>query len=197
MADNREDLNTKNREDKRLQYLHDLSDYKVADGDPDVRGWALMDANNERIGTVENLLVDVEKEKVRYLDVDLDESLLSEDHEPLTDTDPSRPHEFITRDGATHMIVPIGMATLDKDNHTVVSREVNRDKYVQTRRYNKGTPITPDYERDVLSTLIGPTAIPRPERSTDKNPIRRDENFYNANYFNEDSFYGRRRNTIK
>lgn len=184
-----------NREGKRLQYLHDLSDYKIADDDPDVRGWALIDANNERIGTVDDLLVDINAEKVRYLDVDLDESMLSEDHEPYSESDISKPHEFKTRTGDTHMIVPIGLASLDRENHTVVSREVNKNKYAETRRVSRGTPITPDYERDVVSSLIGPTGIPGTSRNADKDMLRTDENFYNSNYFNEDSFFGRKRNT--
>lgn len=186
-----------NREEKRLQYLHDLSDYKIADNDPDVRGWALIDANNERIGTVDNLLVDMNKEKVRYLDVDLDESLLGPDHEPYSESDLNKPHEFKTRTGETHMIVPIGMASLDREHQQVVSREVNKDTFAQTRRVSKGETITPDYERDVVNTLIGPSAIPGTARNTGKNPLRTDENFYNANYFNEDSFFGRRRDTSK
>lgn len=197
MAENREKERA-NREGKKLQYLNDLSDYKVADEDPDVRGWALLDAENQTIGTVDNLLVDMENEKVRYLDVDIDESLLSPDHEPYSESDLNKPHEFKTREGNTHMIVPVGLTRIDRDHKAVICREVNKDRFEQTNRFKKGEPITPDYEHHVVSTLIGPSAIPGSSRSSAGNDmLRTDENFYNSNYFNEDSFYGRERNTAR
>ncbi|MGY1634429.1 PRC-barrel domain-containing protein [Geodermatophilus sp. SYSU D01186] len=43
------------------------SDRKVADPETDVRGRTALDSNGERIGTVEELLVDEEAERVRFL----------------------------------------------------------------------------------------------------------------------------------
>lgn len=61
--------------DKRLAHLEG-SGYKVAEGDPDVRGWDVMDRDGSRIGEVDDLLVDTEALKVRYLEVRLDPRLV-------------------------------------------------------------------------------------------------------------------------
>lgn len=52
------------------------SGYKVAEGDPDVRGWDVMDRDGGRIGEVDDLLIDTRAMKVRYLEVRLDQRLV-------------------------------------------------------------------------------------------------------------------------
>lgn len=59
----------------RVAALRNLRGYKVADGDPDVRGWEVAGGDGLRIGTVNDLLVDTVAGKVRYLDIELDPSL--------------------------------------------------------------------------------------------------------------------------
>ncbi len=56
--------------------LSRLPGYKVADGDPDVRGWEVVAGDGRRIGKVEDLLVDTAAMQVRYLAVALDRDLL-------------------------------------------------------------------------------------------------------------------------
>jgi hypothetical protein len=55
--------------------LRDLSRYKVADGNADVRGWDVFDRDGTRVGTVDDLLVDPAAEQVRYLAVRLSPEL--------------------------------------------------------------------------------------------------------------------------
>lgn len=57
----------------RLARLKELSGYKVADGDPDPRGWEVVAADGQRIGRVDDLIVDRDAERARYLDVRLAE----------------------------------------------------------------------------------------------------------------------------
>lgn len=59
----------------RVAALRNLRGYKVAEGDPDVRGWEVAGGDNLRIGTVNDLLVDTVAGKVRYLDIELDPGL--------------------------------------------------------------------------------------------------------------------------
>ncbi len=54
-----------------LRRLRDLPDFEVADGHPDVRGWAVRGANGTALGTVQELLVDPAAQQVRYLDAQL------------------------------------------------------------------------------------------------------------------------------
>jgi len=59
----------------RATPLRNLRKYRVADGDPDVRGWEVVGGDGRRIGSVNDLLVDTAEGKVRYLDVQLDTGL--------------------------------------------------------------------------------------------------------------------------
>lgn len=85
----------------RVVPLENLEDFKVAEGDPDVRGWDVVLGDGTRIGEVDRLLVDPHAMKVRYLDVDLDNGLLDDGDE-------------------RHVLVPIGSARLDRDDDRVL-----------------------------------------------------------------------------
>jgi hypothetical protein len=65
---------------KNLFNLDELSGYKVAENYHDVRGWDVKDANNRTIGKVDHLLVNKIAERVVYLDVEVDESLIEDEH---------------------------------------------------------------------------------------------------------------------
>jgi uncharacterized protein (TIGR02271 family) len=60
-----------------LMPLSRMSDFKVADNDQDVRGWKVVARDGDTIGKVDDLLIDTNARRVRYLGVDLDRSLLS------------------------------------------------------------------------------------------------------------------------
>ena len=77
----------------RVVPLNRLDGYAVADDDPDVRGWEVISADGIRIGAVDQLLVDTDAMKVRYLDVDLDERMVA---------------------GDRHALIPIGYARLEE-----------------------------------------------------------------------------------
>ncbi|HEX5759384.1 MAG TPA: PRC-barrel domain-containing protein [Thermoanaerobaculia bacterium] len=51
--------------------LSQLPGHRVAEGDPDVRGWEVVANDGRAVGRVRDLLVDVGAMKVRYLDVEL------------------------------------------------------------------------------------------------------------------------------
>ena len=52
--------------------LRTLHNYRIAEGDPDVRGWEVIGADGGKIGEVDDLLVDTHALKARYLEVALD-----------------------------------------------------------------------------------------------------------------------------
>lgn len=56
-----------------LQLLSDLSKYRVARSEEDIRGWPIDDEDGERIGEVEDLLVERAARKARYALVQLEE----------------------------------------------------------------------------------------------------------------------------
>ena len=59
------------REARRLIAMKDLHNYKVVDGEPDIRGWNVFTATGRELGDVEDLLVDTELGEVVMVDVDL------------------------------------------------------------------------------------------------------------------------------
>jgi len=60
-----------NEEQRGEQYarMSELGDYRVADDDPDPRGWPVIGRDGATIGRVEDLIVDTAAMKVRYLDI--------------------------------------------------------------------------------------------------------------------------------
>ena len=83
------------RDSVRLVPLKELDKVKVADGEPDVRGWEVRTLGGREIGTIEDLLVDPERGEVVMLDIDVKES-------------------------DRHSIVPIRVAQIDRSRKTVV-----------------------------------------------------------------------------
>lgn len=65
----------------RVLPLRQARDFRLPKGAPNVRGWNVFGEDHERIGVVEDMLVDPDGLKVRYLDVDVadDLFLLKED----------------------------------------------------------------------------------------------------------------------
>lgn len=136
--------------ERNLYYLNELSDYKVASDDPDVRGWKVKDLNKRTVGKVDNLLVNPSTERVVYLDVEVDPSVIEVNHKPYSHSAQSGGHEFLNEDGENHLIIPIGLATLDEENKTVKTNSVDYQTFAESKRFKKGDIIERDYELMVL-----------------------------------------------
>jgi uncharacterized protein (TIGR02271 family) len=102
----------------RVVPLNSLPSYKVADGEPDIRGWDVMSADGRRIGRVDDLLVDTGANKVRYVDVEGDRG---------------------------HMCVPIGLARLERDSRQVMVDRMQADQFSALPTHERGN-VTRDYE---------------------------------------------------
>lgn len=152
MASNN-DNNNKNR-DKHLFYLNELSDYKVSSDYPDVRGWKVKDVDNRVIGKVDNLLVNKQTERVVYLDVEVDKSIIEADHDPYKASASEGVHEFINKDGENHIIIPIGLVNISEndDDKFVYTDKVNHRTFAETKRFEKGSNVNREYEVVVLES---------------------------------------------
>ena len=82
-------------EARRLVPMKDLDNYKVADGEPDIRGWNVFTATGRELGDIEDLLVDTDMGEVVMIDIDL------------------------KRDDR-HTLAPIKAAWIDRESHRVV-----------------------------------------------------------------------------
>jgi hypothetical protein len=122
----RDDASYAAAEGGSLTHLTDLKDFKVADGDPDIRGWSVKTSDGVKLGKVTDLLVDSVAMKVRYIEVALDKRVI--------DLDEDR-----------HVLVPIGAATLNDDDDVVMlSRTAG--ELTAMPEYKRGT-ITVNDER--------------------------------------------------
>jgi len=137
-------------QNKNLYYLHELSDYKVADDYADVRDWKVIDADNRTIGKVDGLLVSKEVDRVIYLDVEVDTSLIEAGHETYASPANKDVHEFLNEDGENHLIIPIGVVTLDEENKKVHSKQIDYSTFAKTKRFKNGVDLERSYELMVL-----------------------------------------------
>lgn len=135
-----------------LAYLHELSDYKVSDRDKDVRGWPLKDAKGEYIGQVDNLLISKSDERVVYLDVEVDEDIVKAGHKPYSRSAEEGVHQFLNKDGENHLIVPVGMVSLDLDEEIVNTPNIGKTVFSETKRFEKGSLIERHYETNILES---------------------------------------------
>lgn len=149
----------------RVVPLDELDDFKVAEGDPDVRGWDVIASDGRKIGEVDNLLVDTAAMKVRYLDVDLDDDLIGDDDD-------------------RHILIPIGYAHLNEDDDVIRVDSLNSTAVAGLPTYTH-EPLTRDYERDLRQRFdTGYTAA---------GTTNADEDFYASEGYDADRFYGARR----
>ncbi len=160
---------------KNLYYLEELSDYTVADNDKDVRGWEVKDKDGRAIGTVDNLLVNKNTERVVYLDIEVDTSIIAANHKPYNSRVKDGGHEYLNEDGENHFILPIGMAHLNLESEIVFTESINHQTFAETKRMKKGTPIHRDYEVLVLDSYV---------RNEHADPYPKDDKFYDRAEFN-------------
>ncbi|MGK2863186.1 MAG: PRC-barrel domain-containing protein [Chitinophagaceae bacterium] len=162
-------------DEKNLYYLDELSGYKVAEDYCDVRGWEVKDADNRTIGKVDDLMVNKKAERVVYLDVAVDKDLIAEGHKTYAVPASEGVHEFLDKDGEDHIIIPVGMVTLNEKNETVLTNEINYSTFAQTNRFSKGTVINREYEITLLRNYISANIVDRPSSISD--------NFYDGKEF--------------
>jgi hypothetical protein len=162
--------------DKPTTRLRELSgsDYKIAKGQPDIRGWDVRDDAGRKYGVVKELIFDIRANKVRYMIIN------------ILDT---RELELEKRT----VMVPIGLAELDPSDNDVLLPAVTPFQLRALPRYDKSN-LGAKAERDI-STVFGRTGTTTPGTASQPESDV-DETFYNHEHFNEDNMYRRRRGTV-
>lgn len=157
--------------------MDELSDYKIASNYSDVRGWKIVDADNRTIGKIDNLWVNKDLERVVYLDVNVDKSLIEDSKNDIHDAIASdNGREFVYRDGDSHIIIPIGSVNINKDTKTVMANNIGYNTFRKTNRYNSVENFDRNYERSVLNSYY-PDEDSRFVSDSD------DDSFYNRREF--------------
>jgi len=92
------------------------ADVAVADNEPDVRGWTVIAATDRPIGEVDDLIVDTDAMKVRYLQLDPDESINATDdvlYVPIDRVDIDRSRKRVVLRGAADLSTLAGLVPAD------------------------------------------------------------------------------------
>lgn len=140
--------------DRDLYYMDELSDYKVADHYPDVRGWEVKDTNDRTVGKVDNLLVSKKDERVVYLDVEVDKSVIEDGYKTYKVPANEGVHGFVNKDGEDHIIIPVEVARLDEDHERVSTSQLDHRTFSTASRFKKGTPIHRELELIVINSYL-------------------------------------------
>lgn len=179
-----------NMKHRRLQELK-RSDFDIVDGEPDIRGWDVKTAKGQKIGEVEELIVDAQKKKVRYMVVDLDDDEL--------DIDDDR-----------EVLIPIGLAQLHKEDDDVILPNVQIEQLRSLPEYDEDR-LDDSVERQICS-ILGRTGdsmrgtFDSTSRVNDTSTTstttgkattnQQQDDFYNHDYFNDDNLYKDRLHTL-
>jgi len=159
----------------RLQEL-DHSNFEIVKGEPDIRGWDVRYRNGEKIGSVEELILDAKAKKVRYMVVDLDENELRLEHRKV--------------------LIPIGFAELDKKTDDVLIPNVSVDQLCSLPDYSRNS-LLPETERKISSVFgrkvkIEPVTTVKQERTINETEDDIDPDFYSHEHYNTDNLYKNR-----
>jgi sporulation protein YlmC with PRC-barrel domain len=152
-----------NMKHRRLQEM-DRSDFDIVDGDPDIRGWDVKNTRGQKIGEVEDLIVDAQMKKVRYLVLDMDDNELDLDDRKV--------------------LIPIGLAELhSKDDDVIIP--VENDQLRSLPNYD-ADKLDESVEQKICSTLERDNTKKAMSGNADTT------DFYNHDYFNDDNLYKNR-----
>ncbi|HEY0513164.1 MAG TPA: PRC-barrel domain-containing protein [Thermoanaerobaculia bacterium] len=184
-----------------LTPLRRLHSYRIAEGDPDVRGWRVLGADGKAIGEVDELLVDREALRVRYLDVTLDSSLFGDAvtapvseaarsvssqmaeafvRGTLSETENALVPEHLQDRDTRHVLIPIGNARLDPEHDRIVVEGLRAADAPGLPDYH-GQPVSRDFEAGVRQRFDSAYAHTQ------------EHDFYTHDLYDEDRFYAPRR----
>lgn len=146
-----------------LEHLEELkdSDYKIADHQPDVYGWEVVDAAGRTVGIVHDFLFDRNEKEVRYL---------------ITSLENGR-----TAKGEKKIIIPIGKAEVNKQERKVTVQKRNLEELLNIHVYKNVKSLAIKDEKETLSAFSS--------QSLEQVDYTKD-NFYNHEAFDEERFFG-------
>ena len=158
---------SENMKRRRLQELGE-SDFEIVEGQEDIRGWEVKNGQDQVIGEVEELILDAQLRKVRYMIVDLEDNDLDLDEKQV--------------------LIPIGLAELHKKEDEVILPGISTEQLGNLPEYDVDH-LTPDVERAIAAAL-GRTGADATIPSMGAEP---ETHFYNHEHFQENNLYRRRR----
>jgi hypothetical protein len=122
---------------RRLDYLADGRHFRVADGEPDPRGWHVVGGDAVEVGIIDDLIVDVDARDVRYLSC--------------------RPPE-----SDDIVLLPIGFVRLDNAARLVIVDVLHADA-LRALAAPRRVPDGADDEAAITAPFLGPPSDPEPD----------------------------------
>ena len=150
-----------------LARLDELDNYRVADGNADIRGWDVRTQDGRKVGKVEELIVDTAALKARYMEVKLD-------------------RDFAGGDDERWALIPIGTAHLDEKEDEVIVNRVPASGFL-TREERSREPLSRDTELS-LRELYGATSTGLAADAA----LESDEDFYGDTLYDDERMRRRR-----
>jgi sporulation protein YlmC with PRC-barrel domain len=152
-------LPEKSGKPSRIAPLGDFDDREVAAEDSDVRGWDVIAADGERMGVVDELLIDTGTGRVRYLEVDLEDDLVeaatrnagasagkAQAPSQKIERQIGTPAAFDDEGGARHVLLPIARIRIDKGVEQVFLEGMGSREAAALPEYRPGASL-PALER--------------------------------------------------
>ena len=157
-------MEAENNRQTRLQLLSG-SDFEIAEGQPDIRGWDVKDSAGKQLGEVDELIFDYQNRKVRYIVVDTYSNDYGIDEKEI--------------------LVPIGIAELHEDEDEVILPGVTVDQINSLPEYDEDRFDTTHETsvRNVFGALGSGAMVGGSSNDTD---------FYDHEHFNEENLYRKR-----
>jgi hypothetical protein len=164
-----------NEKENDYNHLEELggSDFEIAEGQPNIKGWEVKNSSGLNCGEVDELLFNPASRKVRYMVIDLDDNELHLQ--------------------SRKVLIPIGMATLHNKEDYVTLSGITTEQLQELPDYHKGK-VTPATESSIRNLLTGAGATGFAESGQ---YTTHEEGFYDHDHFNEERFYGERRTSAK
>jgi len=123
----------------------DVRDFTLAPPMMDIRGWTVLGPEGKPVGTIDRIMLDVPEEKPRYLSV-------------------------TASGGVGHLLLPIGLGTLDRARKQVTFASLKVDT-LKALPVLKDDVVTGEVERKVLGVVTGKPADTLTPQQWYKDPI--------------------------
>ena len=142
------------------------SGYEIVSDEPDIRKWKVVNGQGRTLGVVDELLLDKQLNKIRYIVLSLD----------------GKPFRLLSR----KILIPIGIADLDEVQDIVILPNISFDQIVNLPDYRRGK-LTLDTERKIRYAFM-PANTP-----ADCDDTVADDTFYTHEHFNDTNLLKRKK----
>ena len=142
------------------------SGYEIVSDEPDIRKWKVRNAEGRPLGVVDDLVIDKQLHKVRYIVLDLN----------------GKPLNLLSR----KVLVPIGISQFDDLDDVVILPTITIEQLATLPTYHKGK-IRLDEERKIRNVFSAPNP------KVDYDERYEDDHFYEHEHFNDENYYNSRR----